>query len=111
MTVIHVYHFITQSPNSTNMSYKKFTEQGKDFGNTKVTNVKKTDYGYRVRMFNNYITLFYLKIIVNKNGSAKIHWEVKKNYFPVERYTTYYDVNEKECSRAQYQDINKKVRS
>jgi hypothetical protein len=74
---------------------------------TRVTSVKKTSYGYRVQMFNHYVTLYYLKVIVNENKSAKIHWKVDKNYNPTERYTTYYNTIGNEITRKEYQQLNK----
>ena len=58
--------------------------------NTKVTKVKPTKYGYVVHMFNNYITLYYIKLIINEDGSAKAHVRMEKNYQPTQRWTLYF---------------------
>ena len=75
---------------------------------TRVTKVTKKDYGYRIQLFNNYITLFYVKLIVNSNGTAKGHWKVDKNYCPIYRYTVYYGLDGNEITRSEYYKINSK---
>ena len=56
----------------------------------KITKCKKTDYGYRVNLFNNFITLYSIKLIVNDDGSAKAHVKMDRNYRPTERFTHYF---------------------
>jgi hypothetical protein len=75
---------------------------------TRVSKVVKTDYGYRVQMFNHYVTLYYLKVVVNENGSAKIHWRVEKNYHLTPRFTTYYGTDGYSVEREEYRKLNKK---
>ena len=58
---------------------------------TRVTKVTKTNYGYCFQMFNNWVTLFYGKLIINEDGTAKMKMKVDKNYRPVHYYTTYFD--------------------
>lgn len=55
-----------------------------------ITKVKKTKYGYLVHMMDNYITLYYIKLIVNDDGSAKAHVRMEKNYCPTQRFTYYF---------------------
>jgi hypothetical protein len=74
---------------------------------TRVTRVTPTKYGFRAQMFNNYVTLYYLKIIVNADKSAKIQWRVERNYSPVERFTTYYNTEGNEITRKEYQQLIK----
>jgi hypothetical protein len=90
----------------THISTYLTVEPVKDYG-TRVTKVVKTSYGYRVQMFNNYITLYYLKVIMNENGSAKIHWRVEKNYHTTKRFTTYYGLDGFTVERKEYQNLNK----
>ncbi len=58
---------------------------------TRVTKITKKDYGYRVQMFNNYITLYYVKLIINSDGTAKAKVKIDKNYNPIRYYTLYFD--------------------
>lgn len=73
---------------------------------TRVTKVVKKPYGYRVQMFNSYITLFYIKLIINPNGSAKAHYLVEKNYCAPKRYTLYFGVDGNEITQKEYKGIN-----
>ena len=76
---------------------------------TRVTKVTKKDYGYRIQKFNNYITLYYIKLIVNDNKSAKAHYKVDKNYCATQRYTLYFDINGFEISQKEYKQLNKVI--
>ena len=76
---------------------------------TRVTKVTKKDYGYRIQKFNNYITLYYIKLIVNSNKSAKAHYKVDKNYCPIQRYTLYFDTNGDEITLKKYKQLNKVI--
>lgn len=76
---------------------------------TRVTKVTKKDYGYRIQKFNNYVTLYYIKLIVNDNKSAKAHYEVDKNYCPIQRYTLYFDTNGDEITLKEYKQLNKVI--
>ena len=58
---------------------------------TKVTKVIKTKYGYHITLFNNYVTIYSCKLIINPNGSAKCHIVKDQNYKPLSRYTLYFD--------------------
>jgi len=90
------------------MNYSRLlTVQPLETQGTRVTKVVKTKYGYRVQMFNNYITLFYIKLIVNDNGSAKAHYLVQKNYHPDNRYTLYFGIDGNEVTQKEYKLINK----
>lgn len=61
-----------------------------EYQSNKITSVKEKPYGYRIQMFNNYITLYYVKLIVNLDGSAKAHVRIKRNYSPTQRFTYYF---------------------
>ena len=74
---------------------------------TRVTKVTKKDYGYIVHKFNSYVTLYYIKLIVNSNKSAKAHYKVDKNYCPTQRYTLYFDTNGDEITQKEYKQLNK----
>lgn len=90
------------------LNYKNLlTVQPLNTQGTRVTKVVKTAYGYRVQMFNHYITLFYVKLIVNANGSAKAHYLVKKNYYADNRYTIYFGVDGNEVTKSEYRVLNK----
>jgi hypothetical protein len=75
---------------------------------TRTTSVKKTKYGYLVKRFNCYITESTLKIFINENKSAKIRWEVKKNYHATQNFTTYYNTTGHQITKMEYHAINKK---
>lgn len=90
------------------MNYQSLlTVQPLETQGTRVTKVVKTNYGYRIQMFNNYITLYYIKLVVNSNGSAKASYLVQKNYHVDQRYTLYFGVDGNEVTRKEYQYINK----
>jgi len=72
---------------------------------TRVTKVTKKDYGYRIQMFNNYITLYYVKLIINANKSAKAHYLVKKNYCSDKRYTIYFDCEGNSIELKEYKKL------
>ena len=76
---------------------------------TRVTKVTPKKYGFRVRMFNSYVTIYYLKIEINADKSAKISWKVDKNYQPINRYTTYHGANGEEISRKEYYNQKKQI--
>jgi hypothetical protein len=73
--------------------YNRFLTVDNDVNKTttRVTKVVKTNYGYRFLMFNNYITLFYGKLVINVNGTAKLTMTVKRNYCDTYQYTLYFD--------------------
>lgn len=81
-------------------------EPYKSYG-TRVTKVTPKPYGFRVQMFNNYITLYYIKLVINDNKSAKAHYLVKKNYFADERYTVYFNTQGEEITQKEYKLLNK----
>jgi len=74
---------------------------------TRVTKVVPTKYGYRIQMFNSYITLFYIKLVVNVDGSAKASYLVQKNYCDDKRYTLYFGVDCNEISKKEYSLLSK----
>jgi len=78
-----------------------FTKEG-----TRVTKVVPKKYGYLIHMFNNYITLYYLKVVVNNNGTAKISWKIDKNYHTLERFTTYHNSEGNEISKNEFKQLN-----
>lgn len=57
-------------------------------------------------MFNNYITLYYIKLVINANGSAKASYLVQKNYHPDNRYTVYFGVDGYEITQKEYKALN-----
>ena len=69
---------------------------------TRVTKVTKKDYGYRIQMFNSYVTEYFIKLVINENGSAKAHYLVRKNYQPDRRFTLYFDTNGDEINLEEY---------
>jgi hypothetical protein len=56
----------------------------------KITKVKRTDYGYIVHLFSNYITLVTAKIYVYPNNFAKVVRYVRTNYRAPYQNTSYY---------------------
>ena len=84
------------------------TVQPIDTRGTRVTKVTKKDYGYRIQKFNSYVTLYYIKVIVNENKSAKAHYRVEKNYCPIQRYTLYFNTNGDEITLKEYKQISAK---
>lgn len=77
---------------------------------TRVTKVTKKDYGYRIQKFNPYVILYYIKLIVNENKSAKAHYKVDKNYCPTQRYTLYFNTEGDEITLKEYRQINKTIK-
>jgi hypothetical protein len=75
--------------------------------NLKVTKVKKTDKGYIVHLFTNYVCLYYKYITVNKNGSAKIVTKVNCNYQSKYQVTTYENSEGKDLTAKEYKILNK----
>lgn len=69
---------------------------------TRVTKVTKKPYGYRIQLFNHYVTLYYVKLIINTDGTAKAHWRVEKNYSSIQRFTVYHNSEGKEITRSEY---------
>ena len=72
--------------------------------NAKVTNVKSTKTGFRVQLFNNYIILYYLNVILLDN-CFKIQWLIKKNYCADYRFTSYYDTTGNEISKNEFKNL------
>ena len=84
------------------------TKQG-----TRVTKVTKKNGYYLFHMFNNYITLYYGKLTVNDDGTAKAVIKVDKNYHPKFQYTLYFDELGREINRGSTRKemlIYKKIR-
>jgi len=77
-----------------------FTKEG-----TRVTKVTPKKYGYKIHMFNCYVTLYYLKVVVNSNGSAKISWKIDKNYHAIERFTTYHNSTGNQITKIEFNRI------
>jgi hypothetical protein len=75
------------------LNYKEYLTVGNIIGNAKVIKVKKTNYGYLFEAFNNYVTLFYGKLIINPNGTAKLRMKVKRNYCADYQYTVYFNTS------------------
>ncbi len=58
---------------------------------TRVTKVIKKDGCYLFHMFNHYITLYYGKLIINIDGTAKAVIKVNRNYSAKYQYTLYFN--------------------
>ena len=58
---------------------------------TRTTYVKKTNYGYIFHRFNTYITVFYGKLYINNDGTAKAVVRVERNYCKPYQFTVYFD--------------------
>jgi uncharacterized lipoprotein NlpE involved in copper resistance len=73
--------------------YSEFLTVDTDYNKTttRVTWVKKTGYGYLFHMFNHYITLYYGKLVINADGTAKATIRVNCNYSAPYQYTLYFD--------------------
>jgi len=90
-------------------SYKQFLNKdtfNADGGNLRVTSVKKTNKGYNIHLFTNYICLYYLYVTLGKNGSAKIVTKVDKNYHAKYQFTGYEDNLGNEITQKEYKKIN-----
>jgi len=74
--------------------------------NLKVTKVKKTNYGFIVHLFTNYVCLYYKYITVGKNGTAKIVTKVDRNYQAKYQITTY-EQNGKPITVREFKQLNK----
>lgn len=91
------------------MGYKQFLnkdEFNKTTSNLKVTMVKKTEKGYTIHLFTNYITLYYKYVTVFENGTAKIVTKVKRNYQAPYQYTVYEDAKGNEISNKEFKMLN-----
>lgn len=64
-----------------------------DTNGTRVTKVTKKPYGYLVKLFNNYVTIYSVKLIINTDNSAKAVVKVDKNYLAPFQYTVHYDTD------------------
>lgn len=74
------------------------------FLNAKVTKVKTTKDGFRVQLFNPYVTLYYLNVVLY-DSCFKIHWLIKKNYHEDYRFTSYYDSIGNEITRKEFKNL------
>ena len=73
--------------------YNAYLKVDNDYSKTttRVTKVIKKDYGFIFHMFNHYITLYYGKLIINSDGTAKAIVKVDRNYSVKYQYTIYFD--------------------
>ena len=55
------------------------------------TKIKKTDYGYKIYRFSNYVSLQYIRFEILKKGFAKATVKVHTNYRKPYQYTLYFD--------------------
>lgn len=70
----------------------------------KVTKVKKTAYGYIVKLFNPYVVISHLEVRMHTdNERYKIKWQIWRNYSPKNSYTTYHDKEGNEIDLKTYQ--------
>ena len=58
--------------------------------------IKKTDYGYKIKKISCYICITDTKLMINKNGSAKAVIKVNCNYQNPYQYTLYFDRDKRE---------------
>ena len=72
-------------------NYKYFLDENnfKD-GRIRMTSKKKTSYGYIVKLFTNYVSIYTKKIYVYPDGKAKCVTIVDQNYHPKYQHTTYF---------------------
>lgn len=90
--------------------YKQFLDKetfNKDTENLKVTKVKKTNYGFIVHLFSNYICLYYKYITLGKNGTVKIVTKVDRNYYPKYQITTYENEAGEQITVKEFKELNK----
>jgi hypothetical protein len=88
--------------------YKRFLDKDKFNSTTlhlKVTKVKKTNKGYIIHLFTNYVCLYYKYITIGKNGTSKILTKVDRNYHPKYQITTYENNEGKEISLKEYKEL------
>lgn len=64
--------------------------------NTRVTKVTKKPYGYLIKMMNDYITLFTVKLEIYEDGFAKARIKIEKNYQPTRMVSRYFDQSGRE---------------
>lgn len=72
-------------------NYRFWLNKSNFKGRLKFVKSKKTNYGFIVNLFTNYITLYTKKIYLYKNGFVKIVTIVDQNYRAKYQYTTYYN--------------------
>ena len=96
------------------ITYKTFLDKDKfnkfsDFkpNNLRVTKVKKTNYGFIIHLFTNYICLYYKYVYLAKNGSAKIVTKVDKNYHAKYQVTTYENKQGLQITLSEFKKLNK----
>lgn len=88
--------------------YKQFLDKDAFNATTqslKVTKVKKTDYGFIIHLFTNYICLYYKYVTLSSDGSAKIVTKVNKNYHAPYQFTSYEDSEGNEITRKQFKQL------
>jgi hypothetical protein len=73
--------------------YSEYLKVDNDYNKTttRTTKVIKKPYGYIFHRFNPYIILFYGKLIINTDGTAKMIMKVHPNYRTFYQYTLYFD--------------------
>ncbi len=77
-------------------NYKFFLDETNFNGRLKVTSVKETKYGFIVKLFTNFVSLYTKKFYVYPNGKVKCVTIVEQNYHPKYQHTTYFDTNGQE---------------
>lgn len=70
-------------------------------GDLRITKVRKTANGFTVQVFNEYVTVGTLRIVVKHEYKFKIYWTIERNYSPRKTYTTYH-AHGAEVSKARY---------
>lgn len=74
--------------------------------NLKVTKVKKTDKGFNIHLFTNYICLYYKYITLGKNGTAKVVTKVDRNYSKKYQFTIYENKEGETISQKEFKKLN-----
>ena len=90
--------------------YKQFLNKeafNSTTNNLKVTSVKKTNKGYNIHLFTNYICLYYKYITLGKNGTAKVVTKVDRNYHAKYQFTIYENKEGIEITLKEYRILNK----
>jgi len=90
--------------------YKQFLNKDKFNARTqnlKVTKVKKTDKGFNIHLFTNYICLYYKYVTIGKKGTAKVLTKVARNYSAKYQFTIYENKEGKTITLKEFKLLNK----
>lgn len=90
--------------------YKQFLDKNKfnlTTNNLKVTKVKKTNKGYNIHLFTNYICLYYKYVTLGNNGTAKVVTKVDRNYSAKYQFTLYENKEGEQITLKQFRNLQK----